>query len=496
MKILEMSLLNTSLILVIIIIRVLALHKLPKKTFFMLWVVTLCRLLIPFSIPSRLSIYTVVNMLKNKFWKINVSPMSTVITDIQTTTNRTNATLVDTITTTVSPMIVIWMIGFLSCAIFFLVIHFRCRQEYKTSLPIDNEFVISCFYKHTLRRDVQIRQSDKIFSPLTYGVIRPVVLLPKTTDWTDRTRLCYILTHEFVHIKRFDTLTKLLLAFALCVHWFNPFVWLMYILANRDIELYCDETVVQILGEPMRSAYAMTLVDLEEKKSRLTALCSNFSKNSIEERIFAIMKKKKTSRVGTILALALVICTTIIFATNATADKKPTYESNVPLSSQEMAEWKQKVIEEMKKKYSVYSKYGLIYDEEKNRFYYKGELVRFFVHKLDEDSYNAFSFADGDIDLQVIQKEDLICLEPMSPKEYNSWTTNPVYFSGTTKKFVTFGTDNLDYIDCSYNAIKKPWTISDEEMKVGLYKGKSSHLFFSRESDVYFGKEANIYGDS
>ncbi len=98
------------------------------------------------------------------------------------------------------------------------------------------------------------------------------MLLPKTTDWTDEARLRYILTHEFVHIRRFDVLTKLLLVSALCIHWFNPFVWAMYVLFNRDIELSCDETVVRTFGDTIKSAYALTLIGLEEKKSRLTPL--------------------------------------------------------------------------------------------------------------------------------------------------------------------------------------------------------------------------------
>lgn len=141
-----------------------------------------------------------------------------------------------------------------------------------------------------------IQQSDRIKAPLTYGVFRPVVLLPKTTDWTNETKLQYILTHEFTHIRRFDALTKLVLAVALCVHGFNPFIWVMYVLANRDIELACDETVVRIFEETMKSAYASMLVCMEETKSGLTPLVNNFKKNAIEERIVSIMKIKKYSR--------------------------------------------------------------------------------------------------------------------------------------------------------------------------------------------------------
>lgn len=105
--------------------------------------------------------------------------------------------------------------------------------------------------------------------------------------------LSLCLEHEFVHIKRLDGLTKLILIAALCLHWFNPLVWVMVVLANRDLELSCDEAVVRLFGEQVKSAYARTLIHMEEIKSGCLPLCSNFSKNAIEERITAIMKIKK-----------------------------------------------------------------------------------------------------------------------------------------------------------------------------------------------------------
>lgn len=87
-----------------------------------------------------------------------------------------------------------------------------------------------------------LRQSDQISTPLTYGVLRPVILMPKNTDWDITLHIQYILSHEHVHICRFDALMKLVAALVLCIHWFNPFVWVLYFLYNRDLELTCDES--------------------------------------------------------------------------------------------------------------------------------------------------------------------------------------------------------------------------------------------------------------
>lgn len=322
MSLLKMNFSASVFILAIIIIRSLLLHRLPKKTFLVLWGVALCRLLIPFEFSSRFSIYSAMDMLKNRLYEANLSLAEVPITPNQAVAEN-SVILSGTTSASIAPVLIIWLIGLAVCALFFLVTHLRCRKEYKTALPVDNEFVNLWQQKHPMRRKIQIRQSDRISAPLTYGIFRPVVLLPKQIDWTDKIWMRYILTHEFIHIRRFDTLTKLVMATALCVHWFNPLVWIMYILVNRDIELSNDETVVKTIGGDIRSSYALTLIGLEESKSRLTPLCNNFSKNAIEERINAIMKIKKYTIPAVIVAVLLVVGMTVVFTTsNAAANNE------------------------------------------------------------------------------------------------------------------------------------------------------------------------------
>lgn len=80
----------------------------------------------------------------------------------------------------------------------------------------------------------------------------------------------------------------LIAALTVCVHWFNPFVWVLYFLFNRDIELACDENVVHRLGQESRSSYARILINMEAAKSGLAPFCNHFSRTAIEERITAI----------------------------------------------------------------------------------------------------------------------------------------------------------------------------------------------------------------
>ncbi|MHA7965444.1 M56 family metallopeptidase [Paenibacillus sp. CAU 1782] len=332
-----MSLLQTSIsasvfILAVIFLRFLFIHKLPKMTFMFLWGVALVQLLVPVSVQSQFSIFTAVEHLSRKLAVPKWSPVSESSTFIDGTkvimppiTEHVTAPIIPLESASqISPFVWVWSVGFTLCAIFFIIPHVRHRKIYKMAVPISHDFIRTWQHSNLLGRDVQIRQLEHISTPLTYGIFRPVVLLPKNLDYDDEKQLAFILTHEFTHIKRFDILKKWILATSVCVHWFNPFIWVMYFLANRDIELFCDETVIRKLGENTRPAYARALVRLEEKKVGLSPMISGFSKNSTEERIISIMKTKKITITSVLLAIGLAASVVIIFATSA-LDKTEAY---------------------------------------------------------------------------------------------------------------------------------------------------------------------------
>lgn len=325
MSLLQISISASVFILAVIFLRSLLIHKLPKMTFMFLWGVALIQLLVPVSVQSQFSIFTAVEHLSRMFTTpklVSTTESSTFINGTTVimppiTEHLTEPILPLKTASQISPFVWVWLVGFTLCALFFIIPHLRYRKIYKMAVPIRNEFIKKWQHSNLLRRDVQIRQLDNISTPLTNGIFRPVVLLPKNLDYDEEKQLALILTHEFTHIKRFDTLMKWILATSVCVHWFNPLVWVMYILANRDIELFCDETVIRKFGENTKPAYARALVRLEEKKIGLSPMISSFSKSSTEERIISIMKTKKITLATTLLAIGLVACVVVIFGTSA-----------------------------------------------------------------------------------------------------------------------------------------------------------------------------------
>lgn len=316
MSLLQMSVAGGVMILAVIVIRALAINLLPKKTFEVLWGIAAVRLLIPFSVPSAFSVYSLLGSHASAIDTAK-SPKAIQVLPIGTAGQMTamaNGSL-----NVVSVWTVIWAVGVLACAMLFAVSYWKCRQEFQTSLPVDNGFIRNWLNAHQQRRVISIRQSSRFSAPLTYGIFRPVILMPTSTEWENTKMLQYVLTHEYVHIRRFDGIKKLVLIAVLCVHWFNPLVWAMYILANRDIELSCDEAVLHLFGENTKAAYARALISMEETRSGMAPLCSNFSKNAIEERITAIMKIRKATKFSFVLACFIVAGTATAFATSANA---------------------------------------------------------------------------------------------------------------------------------------------------------------------------------
>lgn len=348
-SLLSMSLAGTVIILVIIMIRAAALHRLPKATFTALWGIVMLRLLIPASIPviqQQSSISSALQMNPFIQQQSKLSPAQRTGSssiqiqnpEQQTTpaAGKTQNSQRQTAAARKSPVSrrktspiwqFLWLVGTIVCALFFTFSYIRSIRIFSMSLPIDNRYTRTWLETHITKRPISIRQSGFIAAPLTYGVLHPVILMPKGIDWEDTEQLQYIFAHEYVHIRRFDIVYKLLLTVSCCIHWFNPFVWVMYLLANRDLELSCDEAVVQHFGETSRSAYARALIRMEETKSGFAPLCSRFSKNTAEERITAIMKTKKNTIYKTAAACILFISVIFVSAISSDTAKSATAAS-------------------------------------------------------------------------------------------------------------------------------------------------------------------------
>ena len=320
MSLFQMSVAGGVLILFIVVIRALAIHRLPKTTFLALWMIAALRLLLPFSIPLPFNIHIGLDVFSDVVQELPSGNIASTLPGDSPPSYDIGTAVPSPATEHISTFEILWLVGVLLLALYFFISYFRSMRKFRMSIPDNTPYIQNWLTAHQISRPLAVRSSDLISSPLTYGILHPVILLPKKLDRNDQAALKYVLTHEYVHIRRFDAITKILFAAVLCIHWFNPFVWVMYVLANRDIELSCDAWVIRMMGEKKRSSYALMLIKMEERRNGMSALWNHFGKNAISERIEAIMKFKKTSILACTLALALIAGATTAFAAARTDD--------------------------------------------------------------------------------------------------------------------------------------------------------------------------------
>lgn len=384
MTLLEMSLTGAVLVTVVTVVRALILHRLPKGTLLALWGLALARFLLPFSLPFPVSAYTlgrlgaaaVVSQTAAGTVSALPSPSSPALSPTPAAVAGNPVPLAEPF-----PLLpLVWEAGSIGVALFFAAVSFRCRGEFQFSLPAQAQAVRDWQAAHPLRRPVSVRISDRVSAPLTYGLLRPVILLPEGFDCSDARQLDHVLTHEWVHIRRFDGLWKLLTAAAVCLHWWNPLAWVLYVLFSRDLELACDEAVVRRCGG--RADYARSLIWLEEQKSGLAPFCSNFNHNAMEERIFAIMKMKKMTRRTAAASAATVFAVGALFATSAAVGTEDTQYAlpddwnggGAPAYWYPVAQVDWAGERELLESFEAH---GISYDSE-GHMYFEGERVRWF----------------------------------------------------------------------------------------------------------------------
>ncbi|MET3211254.1 UNVERIFIED_CONTAM: bla regulator protein BlaR1 [Paenibacillus sp. PvR008] len=429
MDILQMSISASVLIVFISLLRILAINKLPKLLFLILWGIVLCRLLLPISFPLLPNISTPFEALKdtdNQIEKITTihHAVGNVVANYKNLTDNIGISVY--LRQLIQPNIltIIWLSGSVLLFVIISVISCRSKRELQTALPLkgNHPYISDWMKRHPLRRSIQILSFDRINTPLTCGLFRPKIILPKSLHTENASVMNYILTHEYMHIKYFDLTWKFVAAIVLCLHWFNPLVWIMYVFLNRDLEIVCDERVIKKLGADNKGAYALCLLDVADQKRKFTPLYNGFSKNATQERIVSIMKFKKASLFTVVVSSALVLGAMSAFAANSgeegggdvlrpgeALEIQATENHDTSLSSststQEAGEGTDFNYDSLKD----YIAYGLTYDKKEDRFLFHDKQVRLFVDKdiKNEGRSNNFYYdARGKSDFKVIRDDN------------------------------------------------------------------------------------------
>ncbi|MGN1415733.1 MAG: M56 family metallopeptidase [Oscillospiraceae bacterium] len=295
MDIIGMSISGAVMILLIILLRRIFRKSLPKRAVKLMWLAAAVRLLVP--VDGLLSVST----------SVTYDMGDTVVTKTVFDSDAMPYNRLGIVINADIPDFAryLWLFGAVFIGAYFLFCHGVTRRKFSCALPCGYDIEPlkrSC----KIKRRVALMVSDMTDTPFTYGIIFPKIILPKTLDQNDEKQLKNILFHELSHIKSFDVLYKLVMLCCVSVHWFDPLVWVMLILSDRDTELACDERAIAY-GNAAPEEYAMALISMEERRCSYCA--AGFAGGSLEERIVGIMtrKKRRHSVVSAVISAALTI---------------------------------------------------------------------------------------------------------------------------------------------------------------------------------------------
>lgn len=321
---------GSAMILLVLALRLFLKKHLPRGIFPTLWCAAAVRLLLLITIPTHLSVwnllYTPVAVQSNGVISDALMPFPSLATN---STAKPAADIAG-----ISPMLLVWLV----CAILFaayFVIGYACMvRRFRGTRLAPQPSIDALLDRFRFSRDPRICVSNSRRAPLTFGVFRPTVLLPEDLPIGDA-QFQLVLAHELAHIRRKDCLRKLLLTVCLCLYWWNPLVWMMVWLANRDMELACDEAVLRALGPDCKKAYALTLLDMAQRNPKSAPLCSGFAKSSAEERIRAILCFKRIPAWVGIFVSVLFVLTASAFTTQAVnpsvlPEMEPAVQEKIP----------------------------------------------------------------------------------------------------------------------------------------------------------------------
>ena len=346
LKIINMSISASWLVLAVLILRF-VLKKAPKWINVLLWGIVAIRLICPFSFESPLSLIPSAETIP---LNIGMDTTPTINSGISAINNAVNPIIsqsntpmagasVNLLQITIGIYEYIWIFGMIALALYTAISYWRLRRKVDTAVRYkDNIF-----------------QSENVSFPFVLGIIKPRIYLPFKMNGQ---YLEYVVAHEQAHICRKDHWWKPLGFLLLMIHWFNPLMWLAYVLLCRDIELACDEKVIKELGNEQRGDYTQALVACSVNRRMIAACPLAFGEVSVKERVKSVMNYKKPAFWVIIISVIVCVGVAVCFLTNPKQDSY-TLRIVVPAGSQEKFVYTDEEVSTIRNSIKIWSGDGL-----------------------------------------------------------------------------------------------------------------------------------------
>ena len=321
LKIVNMSISAGWIVLAVVLLRLL-LKKAPKWITVLLWGLVAVRLLCPFSIESILSLMPSGETISPEIMMEKVPQIDSGVPIVNTIVNPyISESFAPNPDDSANPLQIIvpllaiaWVVGIVGMLLYTAISYLRLRRKIGTAVLLKDN----------------IYQSESVVSPFVLGIIKPKIYLPFNMANKD---LEHVIAHENAHIRRKDHLWKPLGFLILSVYWFNPLMWLGYILLCRDIELACDEKVIKEFDTLQKADYSEALLNCSVNRRIIAACPLAFGEVGVKNRVKTILNYKKPAFWIVVVAIVTSIAVAVCFLTNPIKENKKGNDSSKPTNT-------------------------------------------------------------------------------------------------------------------------------------------------------------------
>ncbi len=311
LKLLNMSISAGWLVLVVVLLRFIF-KRAPKWAVCLLWAMVALRLVFPFSVESALSLIPSAETVPDEFMFPGIPEIHTGVSSLNSVINPIiSETLAPNPMTSANPSQIltaicarVWVLGAVLMVLYALISYIRIKLRVRASIKSEKGVYIT----------------DGIDTPFILGIINPKIYLPSTMNEADKE---YVLSHERAHLSRLDHLWKPLGFLLLSIYWFNPLMWVAYILLCRDIEFACDEKVVGRLCEDNKKAYSQALLSCSVRGKIIAACPLAFGEVGVKARIKGVLSYKKPAFWIIVAALVVSVVVAVCFLTDPVSVNLP-----------------------------------------------------------------------------------------------------------------------------------------------------------------------------
>lgn len=318
LKFINMSISASWLVLVVVILRLL-LNNSPKWLNPVLWGIVGLRLILPFSIESILSLIPSAETISPEFIYSQTPTIHSGIPALNSMINpiimesfaSSPATSANSLQIWIPIADIVWIVGIAAMLIYTVISYLHLNRLVKAAV---------------LFRD-NIYQSENVTSPFVLGILRPRIYLSFNMNEKD---IAHVIAHEQTHIKRRDHWIKPFGFLLLALYWFNPVLWVAYILLCRDIELACDEGVIKELQADQRADYSNALLSCSVPRRMIDACPLAFGEIGVKKRVKNVLNYKKPA--FWLIAVAVVICIVVAVCFLTNPKKTPISFSNIQIT--------------------------------------------------------------------------------------------------------------------------------------------------------------------